>query len=1760
MDGHKRKRDDDGTVVTFYAPDRTFARVYKGQSLEETKDLVRKKLGLSEDTFIRLARLHEGKVIELDDGEFLMCFGRTVPHPVLPLDEDFEAFRHLTRHVPTLDVSVFVGQNGPPIFTRQTTSLESPANPVWLILHYYWHGGINILQSTSKKRNKNRRAIAPISTVSHEPTTRDVTSSKEQISNTPDAGSTLDADGVPKKKRKRKGVSPPGDLAVSPLVHPPAAPHSAPEGHEPSESSRKSDGKSPPQATLLAFPPLPVSHDTVLSPAGAPGPSKSSKRKRQSTPESPSAVPGQSRPSSPSSPVKKKHRKEKRSEDVASTTSVKKQPIARPDKKGKRKADDAMSAASEVIPAPAADAEDAVAAREAAKEAKREAKEKQRQAAETREEVVQSKEDGKRAMKRRQRDTEEAQGTDGTSVPPISSQVELALKKDKRKKRVEAATEPQTAPVDVPIPVAPTDDTPAKSGKERKSRAESRQSGQLSVAPVEDVDKSEPAAGPLAAAEVEADGEPQGKKSRRRKTLSAAPPIDAEGAAPLADNTSEAPSTEGAAVPGAQDGSNSASAKKSKLDRKKSLPASASSSETAKTTSAIAMSAVQAAVHAILARGSSTSAGPVPVPPSQQPAPVTAEPTLPTQKRKAGKSKLSQAWGPDDLVEEQGQASVSAVAPAPTSSAPVSPAAPAPRTKQVKGKKALRPSSAPTCPICDKASLHPRSQCPIVEGGPAAIRKRIAEVKKSGRSEELIEELEVLLKEAQRRRKSAGAKRAAEVTAPVSAPALDVQVRANLPSPDVPVRATPSSPDVPLQSISTSSQSRPPLGDRSLSSPRLPAGSEISEVPVQSRDEGSSNESSSDDDEDEAAPASSCLPLSSSLRLPEPDNLEALLYGPVKPRTSILAQIPSSSESSSSSGGEESDDEAEKDEDVDMDEDEKNDRAFRRTSRKFAHAASSSDEEEPQPDPDQVQELDAVGADVNEPLVPPPEMGTDPNASMDTQDAQQVEADVLAQDISAIERSVEQFGGETPVVPENDGDSSEAEELAEDKASEQSEAESDEEMEPKPVAQPDDPDASPADRGDDHRVEPGAEVDPLASQEHPEVSIEVSAEPEGPKRGVDVDESEHHSDGGDRAEGSVEVSMPPKEPGPELQVDTQVRASSNDDDPELGASPAEASADLSGTTAQAELEKLAAAPFEGQGEGEAVAEGNQDTMQVEVFEPHTEDPDDPIDTFSSNHDQEQRDVLEEDPIEDPDMTQERERTPSPATPRTPGTVRRMKDRHGRPSQAHNHQATARLSQQFLGDLVLSQEEITLANPHTGGALELSLELETAPNVQIEAEGEAGVDREAEVVEPAKTREATASSQSQSQPERAEEADEARPRRTTRTTVRRTSSMAPSSSLPEPQATPTPAPAQRRRGGRLTAEEKAQREAEKTQKDAEKKAERERKATEKAAKEAERKAERERKAAEKRAEKEAKQAEKQAKQKEKAPAKRGKAARGRGGSTKPTSTRSQRALESVELEEEARVDERKPSRENGERISTNINLKETPGVAKVSWAVLPQSESRTQEGSVGETSMIDELHPSSPEASPRHHALVESPALEDPFTQELAEEQENLPTVTPRLKGNKKDPLFFPSSSQHPLTPFGLPNAESTPFADADADDGDSDPGAEAERTFKAPARPRGSWVSQSLYPSLTDLASQSLFSATQIPSPALFSQTPTGYNLSPATYGKAKDDDDDDDDDESSDNSDSSDSDSGKKKSHIPQDRRAGVQKKKKSGLLSAYS
>ncbi|CCM06209.1 uncharacterized protein FIBRA_08453 [Fibroporia radiculosa] len=141
-----------------------------------------------------------------------------------------------------------------------------------------------------------------------------------------------------------------------------------------------------------------------------------------------------------------------------------------------------------------------------------------------------------------------------------------------------------------------------------------------------------------------------------------------------------------------------------------------------------------------------------------------------------------------------------------------------------------------------------------------------------------------------------------------------------------------------LTTVSQALSSRPEtILPKIPSTPRLPAGSEISEVLVESRDEGSSSDGSTSDSEDErATPIGTASFSSTSIN---GIDVDALLRGPV-PKLSVLANLPSESSS---------DDEDDKD-DVDAEdlegEEERLDKDYRRLSQKFGRAGSSSDEAE----------------------------------------------------------------------------------------------------------------------------------------------------------------------------------------------------------------------------------------------------------------------------------------------------------------------------------------------------------------------------------------------------------------------------------------------------------------------------------------------------------------------------------------------------------------------------------------------------------------------------------------------------------------------------------------------------------------------------------------------------------------------------------------------------------------------------------------------
>ncbi|KAI0268707.1 hypothetical protein BC834DRAFT_866830 [Gloeopeniophorella convolvens] len=99
--------------VTYQTSGRTFDRLFKEASLEETKNVVRKKLNLSPGAEIELSQLRDGKRIDLED------------------EDDFEAFRALARsslHA-TVEVTVPDTQDAPNPTGEEPRKRKQPPPP-----------------------------------------------------------------------------------------------------------------------------------------------------------------------------------------------------------------------------------------------------------------------------------------------------------------------------------------------------------------------------------------------------------------------------------------------------------------------------------------------------------------------------------------------------------------------------------------------------------------------------------------------------------------------------------------------------------------------------------------------------------------------------------------------------------------------------------------------------------------------------------------------------------------------------------------------------------------------------------------------------------------------------------------------------------------------------------------------------------------------------------------------------------------------------------------------------------------------------------------------------------------------------------------------------------------------------------------------------------------------------------------------------------------------------------------------------------------------------------------------------------------------------------------------------------------------------------------------------------------------------------------------------------------------------------------------
>ncbi|KAH9961344.1 hypothetical protein BC827DRAFT_342753 [Russula dissimulans] len=98
--------------ITYQYSGRAFDRLFKEQSLDETKVVVRKKLGLSHDAPIDLVQMRDGKKVDLED------------------DDDFEAFKALTKTSLHATVAVIIPENeSSPNSVDMNASREGKGHP-----------------------------------------------------------------------------------------------------------------------------------------------------------------------------------------------------------------------------------------------------------------------------------------------------------------------------------------------------------------------------------------------------------------------------------------------------------------------------------------------------------------------------------------------------------------------------------------------------------------------------------------------------------------------------------------------------------------------------------------------------------------------------------------------------------------------------------------------------------------------------------------------------------------------------------------------------------------------------------------------------------------------------------------------------------------------------------------------------------------------------------------------------------------------------------------------------------------------------------------------------------------------------------------------------------------------------------------------------------------------------------------------------------------------------------------------------------------------------------------------------------------------------------------------------------------------------------------------------------------------------------------------------------------------------------------------
>ncbi|KAI6135707.1 hypothetical protein EV401DRAFT_1897943 [Pisolithus croceorrhizus] len=119
MENNKRKRADAGELpahaqITYYAGSRAFERLFKESSLQELKDVVRRKLGLGSGVAVKLQQMRSNALLDLDD------------------DDDFEALRAraLRDTGSTIDIRVTVEEDRSEVPSTSTPAVDRPQESV----------------------------------------------------------------------------------------------------------------------------------------------------------------------------------------------------------------------------------------------------------------------------------------------------------------------------------------------------------------------------------------------------------------------------------------------------------------------------------------------------------------------------------------------------------------------------------------------------------------------------------------------------------------------------------------------------------------------------------------------------------------------------------------------------------------------------------------------------------------------------------------------------------------------------------------------------------------------------------------------------------------------------------------------------------------------------------------------------------------------------------------------------------------------------------------------------------------------------------------------------------------------------------------------------------------------------------------------------------------------------------------------------------------------------------------------------------------------------------------------------------------------------------------------------------------------------------------------------------------------------------------------------------------------------------------------